>query len=318
MKFVTALGALCLAVSADAAAERSYTDDHGITHTTSIEKPTIVTFAHAAVSLFDYGTKDRKLNRRQPGPSSGRCRIYHVPHQQQLFSSICSFHHFLCSGLGTDQLIGTYGEYVVSGSDFDFDQPEQTSSYSADPEPEDIAKLLVTTNLSPGCERVGGYCTEFNLDGLVELDPDYFIVQGYAHSPWAFSNFTEVELAFPKTKIIYNDVSLEGEDCGTYENCYGKSMIDLVEQYQELALFLNLEEPAQLQQDFADLCAAAGLFQEHMKTAHEKGIRTMAAYVDPSSAFYASPVNDVRYLNRGGCMHVFLISFVSDRAEIAQ
>merc|ERR1719413_183978 len=30
-----------------------------------------------------------------------------------------------------------------------------------------------------------------------------------------------------------------------------------------------------------------------MKMAHDKGIRTMAAYVDPSSAFYASPVNDI-------------------------
>ena len=47
-----ALVALGLAV---ADAERSYTDDYGITHTTSIEKPTIVTFAHTAVSLFDYG-----------------------------------------------------------------------------------------------------------------------------------------------------------------------------------------------------------------------------------------------------------------------
>lgn len=250
MKFATALGAFCLAVAADAAGDRSYTDDLGITHTTSIEKPTIVTFAHAAVSFFDYG-------------------------------------------LGTDQLLGTYGEYVVTGSDFDFEQPEQTSSYNADPEPEDIKKLLSTTNLSPGCERVPGYCTEFDIEGLVQLDPDYLIVQGYAHSPWAIANFTEVELAFPKTKIIYNDVSLAGENCTVHENCVGKSMIDLVEQYQELAAFLNLEEQAQLQQDMAELCAAAGEFQTHMKTAHDKGIRTMAAYVDPSSAFYASPINDM-------------------------
>jgi len=250
MKFVTALGALCIAVAADAALERSYTDDMGVTHTTTLEKPTIATFAHTAVSLFDYG-------------------------------------------LGTDQLIGTYGEYVVSGSDFDFEQPEQTSSYSADPEPEDIMKLLETTNLSPGCERVPGYCTEMDLDSLVELNPDYLIVHGYADSPWGFSNFTEVELAFPKTKIIYNDVSLTGDDCTVYENCYGKSMIDLIEQYQELAVFLNLEEPASMKEDLAELCAAATEFQEHMKTAHDKGIRTMAAYVDPSSAFYASPVNDM-------------------------
>ena len=56
MKFFTStLVALCLA-AADAALERSYTDDYGITHKTTIEKPTIVTFAHSAVSFFDYGT----------------------------------------------------------------------------------------------------------------------------------------------------------------------------------------------------------------------------------------------------------------------
>jgi hypothetical protein len=43
------------------------------------------------------------------------------------------------------------------------------------------------------------------------------------------------------------------------------------------------------------LCAAATGFAANMKLAHEKGIRTMAAYVDPSSAFYASPVNDVSF-----------------------
>ena len=60
MKFVTAFCFLCSVVVADAALERSYTDDLGVTHTTSIEKPTIVTFAHAAVSFFDYGTKGGK------------------------------------------------------------------------------------------------------------------------------------------------------------------------------------------------------------------------------------------------------------------
>lgn len=62
MKFFTkaVLVALCLAV-ADAALERSYTDDLGVTHTTTIEKPTIVTFAHSAVSFFDYGTNERNI-----------------------------------------------------------------------------------------------------------------------------------------------------------------------------------------------------------------------------------------------------------------
>ena len=70
-------------------------------------------------------------------------------------------------------------------------------------------------------------------------------------------------------------------------------MIDMVEQYRELGAFLGVEEGPALQADFADLCAAADEFSAHMETAHEKGIRTMASYVDPTSGFYASPVNDV-------------------------
>lgn len=181
----------------------------------------------------------------------------------------------------------------MTGSTFDFEKPELTSSYTADPEPEDIAKLLTTANLSPECERTPGYCVAFDIEMLIDLNPDYLIVHGYAGSPWAFANFTEVTLAFPQSKIIFNDVSLMGDDCQTTENCYGKSMIDLIEQYKKLADFLNLDEPEGLAEDMATLCAAATEFSSHMATAHEKGIRTMAAYVDPSSAFYASPINDV-------------------------
>ena len=51
---LTVLAALGLGLAA-ADAERIYTDDLGVVHTTEIDKPTIVTFAHTAVSLFDYG-----------------------------------------------------------------------------------------------------------------------------------------------------------------------------------------------------------------------------------------------------------------------
>lgn len=55
MKVLTA-AALLVALGLEVAdAERTYKDDLGVTHTTTIEKPTIVTFAHTAVSLFDYG-----------------------------------------------------------------------------------------------------------------------------------------------------------------------------------------------------------------------------------------------------------------------
>ena len=57
MKFstVSLLAVIFASTPCLAALERSFTDDSGITHTTSLEKPTIVTFAHTATSLFDYG-----------------------------------------------------------------------------------------------------------------------------------------------------------------------------------------------------------------------------------------------------------------------
>ncbi|EJK50526.1 hypothetical protein THAOC_30470 [Thalassiosira oceanica] len=151
----TTLSLLAIAPAAAAAEERTYTDDLGVVHTTTKEKPTIVTFAHTAVSAFDYG-------------------------------------------LGTDQLIGTYGEYLVEGSTFDFDMPEQASAYSADPEPDDIARLLETTNLSPDCERTPGYCTSFDVAGLVELDPDFLVVHGVSLPSISADNL----LARPSTRNL--------------------------------------------------------------------------------------------------------------------
>jgi len=167
--------ALALATTTVQAQERTYTDDLGVTHRTTLDKPKVVTFAHTAVSLFDYG-------------------------------------------FDVSQLIG-YGEYVVTGSDYDFNNPEQTSSYNADPEPADLAKLQTVTNLSPGCAQKPGYCTEFNSTTLVDLDPDFLIVHGYAHNPWGFANFTQQVLSvFPQNKIIYNDISLEGSECDDHAN----------------------------------------------------------------------------------------------------
>lgn len=89
----------------------------------------------------------------------------------------------------------------MGGSDVDFDTPEQ-SSYTADPEPGDLAKPQAVTNLSPGCARKAGFCSEFDLTTLLELDPDFFVVQGYAENGDSdpFPNFAEVELIFGKER----------------------------------------------------------------------------------------------------------------------
>ena len=72
MIFFTAV-VLAAVAGADAALERSYTDDLGITHTTKKEKPTIVTFAHTATSLFDYGKKEQTKVQTKAVPLDWLC-----------------------------------------------------------------------------------------------------------------------------------------------------------------------------------------------------------------------------------------------------
>lgn len=111
--------------------------------------------------------------------------------------------------------------------------------------------------------------------------------------PWGFRNFAEVTSQFPKDKIIFNDISLEGDVCSNHTNCFGKSMIDIIEQYRELSSFLGFDEPASFEEDLKDLCAAAETFANQMEVAHANGIRAMAANLGRSTVYFASPNSDV-------------------------
>jgi len=232
-------------------AARVFVDDLGEAHISDKEKPTIVTWAHRAVSLSHYG-------------------------------------------LDTGQLLGTYGEWANSGSDYDFDKPELGSSFPADPTPEEMRLLAQVTNLSPGCGAE--YCTEFNTDVLEALAPDFLLIHGYRHSPWASSD----ELAANITRImgdrvIYTDVSMEGEDCKADEvggSCYGKTMIEVINQNLEVAKFLNLDIPTKLDDDMKRLCNSAKAFQKDMVIAHEKGLRVMTAYLTTGTSYFATPIHD--------------------------
>jgi len=240
-----------LALLSPTHAQRSFTDDLGVTHTTTSDKPTIVTWAHRAVTLEHYG-------------------------------------------LDESQLLGTYGEWANSGSDYDFDNLEAGSSYPADPTPEEMRLLTKVVNLSPGCKAE--YCTEFNFDAFKQLDAEFILVHGYRESTWVIDNLLANITAETDTKVIYNEISLEGDDCsadGGFKDCYGKSMIDVIEDNIETAEFLNLDAPEKLDEDFARLCKSATTFQENMKVAHERGLRTMAAYLTTTTSYMAAPHHDM-------------------------
>jgi len=230
---------------------REFVDDLGVTHQTDKDKPTIVTFAHKAVTLARYG-------------------------------------------LDKNQLLGTYGEWVNSGSDYDFENPEEGSSFPADPNPEEMRLLTKVVNLSPSCKAE--YCTEFLSEKFADLKPDFFLVHGYRHSPWALSAEHLKNATDAGIEVIYTELSLEGEDCtsaGEYKSFYGKSMIDVIEQNHELAEFLNLDIPSQLDKDMERLCKSATTFQKNMKIARKNGVRAMGAYLSTSTSYIAAPHHDM-------------------------
>jgi len=197
-------------------------------------------------------------------------------------------------GLDESQLLATYGEWANGGSDFDFENPEKGSSFPADPTAEEMRLLTKVVNLSPGCGAE--YCTEFNMDAFKALDAEFILVHGYRHSPWAIPDVIANVTKETDTQVIYSEVSLEGPDCtadGDYKKCYGKSMIDVIEENMEIAEFLNFDIPESLTADLARLCTSATTFQEQMKVAHERGLRTMASYLTTTTSYMAAPHHDM-------------------------
>lgn len=191
-------------------------------------------------------------------------------------------------GLDKTQLLGTYGEWANSGSDYDPNNPEKGSSFPADPTPDEMKLLKEVVNLSPSCKNE--YCTEFDLERFKQLKPDEFLIHGYRGNPWALNddiigNATEIMGKPP----IFLEISMDGaKDCADdgYRECAGRSFIDVIEEHTELAEYLNIDLPASFDEDMATLCKSAKEFQEDMEIAHEKGVRVMPAYLSGSGTSY--------------------------------
>lgn len=166
----------------------------------------------------------------------------------------------------------------------------------ADPTIDEVELLEKVTNLSPGCGAE--FCVEFDIAGFLELNPDYLVVNGYRQQPWAIDSIiANITKTYPEDQIIFIELSLhnDGEDCteDKHVNCHGKSMIEVVENYLELARFLNLEEPEGLDQDMKDLCAAATSFAATTKVAQDKGLRVMPAYLTTGTSYFAHATDDM-------------------------
>lgn len=119
---------------------------------------------------------------------------------------------------------------------------------------------------------------------------------------WGFDADTEKQVVNIIGKpIIYIDVAQQGANCiseDEAENCYGKSMIEVVQQYHNLAKALGINIPSSVEQDRRDLCKSAEEFQNAAEIAHTRGVRAMAGYISVNefrnaTSYLAYPPDDM-------------------------
>lgn len=173
----------------------------------------------------------------------------------------------------------------------------EESTYPADPTPEEMELLTSVPHISPSCQV--GYCQEFDLEIFESIKPDYLVMHGYQGELWGFNSTIEKQVVNIIGKpIIYIDVAQQGANClGENANtCYGKSMIEVIKQYDALALALGIPRPDYVAQDKHAMCEAAKEFQDAAEMAQSKGVRALAGYIesDPEAMSYlAYPPDDM-------------------------
>ncbi|GAX19288.1 hypothetical protein FisN_4Lh135 [Fistulifera solaris] len=200
-------------------------------------------------------------------------------------------------GLKPDQLAGVYGQWGGEASDLDVTDPTGKSSFTSDPSPEDLQFLASTVNLSPDC-LPGERCMTIDTTLLADVKVDAFLTLGYRHEVRYITEYVpEIERITGKP-VVFIDVSQTGPDCrpGNDDRCYGKSMIDLINQLRTLAEALGIDIPRSVDNDQREMCQAAAEFQQIAGDAHSRGVRAMAAYfgIGPDEdTFLANPPDDM-------------------------
>ena len=202
------------------------------------------------------------------------------------------------AGMEPTQLSGVYGQWGGETSNLDPSNPEGGSAFDKDPSPEDIQFLAShAVNLLPSC-LPGRRCMDIDLDLLRDIEVDVFLALGYRHTVRYITDFVADIEEITGKPVIYIDLSQTGPDCtpGNEDRCYGKSMIDLIHQLEDLATALGVRPTAAVQQDKQDLCEAAQNFQRVSLEAQLRGVRAMAAYFGTGidgSTYYANPPDDM-------------------------
>jgi len=218
------------------------------------------------------------------------------------------FFHF---GLEPERIIATFGERSSSGSNhggYYYDgniayqelshneTPYDPDIFPADPNEDERALLeLIPGDLSSKCSTSNFYCDQFDLTYLNENGwPDLIIVGSFYSS--LISDEVKGNATARNVPIIQlTNTYSEDEDV---ENA--RDMIAMIERMEELSYALGVDETkSMVSTDKITLCQVANSFQESAQKAHEKGIRSMAAYmpyqsnpVGVTGAFIPNPDRD--------------------------
>jgi len=189
-------------------------------------------------------------------------------------------------GMKADQLYAIWGLWGIRGSDFDPDAPEKGSIYDdQDPGTEEAAFLSSAVNWSPSCYKNPRGCfrpdniTEAiqqrdNFDYILQIDNNGF-------------NLLEAEEA--GMNVIYIDTFYDFNPNCRFANmslpedrtaCYGRSMIDIAQRIEELAIALGVDvDGAELEKQKEEACNAAAKFTDTMESVQEKGVRVKVSIV---------------------------------------
>lgn len=199
---------------------------------------------------------------------------------------------FRIPGLPSSQLKAVYDHWVVRGSTLDLEDfaGDHASEFGIDPNAEEIAFLKETVDLTPKCSSASDGCfLNLNADGLSSLEGDYDFVISIRGAGGGGLNSKERGLG---TKILWIDDKYE-KGMGCYgilndadmpineESCYGRSLMDVVLELEQLAKFLGVKATAKVREEQQAMCAAAADFVEHSKGLHEKGIYAAAISMRP-------------------------------------
>lgn len=247
-------------------------------------------------ALLTVFTPKKEVNSQQRQFRDDRGKVFNIEGSPKIAVRAgiggLSLYHF---GMSADQVVAVWGLWGIRGSDLDLTNPQEPSSTitypDADPTPEEIAFLQQAINLSPGCYNNPRGCFRWDNTSQVlalrdEIDYIVSIDNGFDE------NILETEEA--GMEVIFIDTWFEyNENCRQFnytvmdsDSCEGRSMIDIAQRIEELAIALGVDVDTQaVNADKKAACQAAEEFTNTMETVHAKGIRVKAAI------FYSS--NDV-------------------------